>query len=73
MFISRAQAGCLSLILLSVSALQAGVLGARDLKVMVEEMEKPEEWSRNNISSGRPFFVTMNKKTPCGPDPLHNR
>ena len=66
MFTSKNKVGCLLLILLSISAFDHGVLGARNLKKKVEYTKKPE--GSVNIQD-----ATVSRAVPSGPDPIHNR
>ncbi|KAJ6928797.1 hypothetical protein NC652_012827 [Populus alba x Populus x berolinensis] len=66
MFTSKNKVGCLLLILLSISASDHGVLGARNLKKKVEYTKKPE--GSVNIQD-----ATVSRAVPSGPDPIHNR
>lgn len=64
------------MILLSVSALQHGVLGARFLTEKLEDQDqKPDEktWKENPDNGTVGFFATVNREVPSCPDPLHNR
>ncbi|XWS57550.1 hypothetical protein CRYUN_Cryun09bG0184100 [Craigia yunnanensis] len=71
---SRGLVGYLLLILLSISALHHGVLGARFLVEKFEDQEKPQEtWKENPDSGTDGFFATINREVPSCPDPLHNR
>ncbi|XWS58210.1 hypothetical protein CRYUN_Cryun08bG0015100 [Craigia yunnanensis] len=66
--------GYLLLILLSISALNHGVLEARFLTEKLEDQEKPQKtWKENPDSGTDGFFATINREVPSSPDPLHNR
>ena len=74
MFVSRSQVVCLLLILLSISSLHHGVLGARYLKEKEENLEKPQVWSSGSSKDAvEGFFATVDREVPSCPDPLHNR
>ncbi|XVF41943.1 hypothetical protein PTKIN_Ptkin01aG0321300 [Pterospermum kingtungense] len=74
---SRGLVGYLLLMLLSISALHHGVLGARFLtEKHLEDQEKPQQTWKENPDSGSNsdgFFATINREVPSCPDPLHNR
>lgn len=70
--------GYLLLMLLSISALQNGVLGARILsekKLEEDQQKKPQQTWKENPDSGSDdgFVATINREVPSCPDPLHNR
>ena len=61
----------LFMILLSILAMNSGVLGARLLKneMKMEDLAKPPV----SVNGERGFFATINRAVPSCPDPLHNR
>ncbi|XVF06112.1 hypothetical protein REPUB_Repub06bG0019800 [Reevesia pubescens] len=69
--------GYLLLILLSISALNHGVLGARflteKLEMEDEEIKPQKTWKENPENGTDGFFATINREVPSCPDPLHNR
>ncbi|XVF57425.1 hypothetical protein PTKIN_Ptkin06aG0204400 [Pterospermum kingtungense] len=72
----RCLAVYLLLILLTISALNHGVLEARFLtEKHLKDQEKPQKtWKLENhetVADG--FFATINREVPSSPDPLHNR
>jgi len=75
MSISRSQVGCLLLVLLSISALNGQILGARYVKEEVEHvLNKYEVWRKgftNETNEGS--YAAVNRVVPSSPDPLHNR
>ncbi|MBA0860730.1 hypothetical protein Goshw_020601 [Gossypium schwendimanii] len=72
--VSKGLIGYVLLIMLSISALKNGVLGARLLAEKVEDEEKTERsWKYQNLDNGSDgFFATINREVPSCPDPLHN-
>lgn len=73
MFISRSQAGCLLLILLSISALHREVLGTRHLTEKVEDSKTPQVGKDGSNAENEGYYGAVKREVPSCPDPLHNR
>ncbi|KAI4301804.1 hypothetical protein L6164_035048 [Bauhinia variegata] len=74
MLISRTQLRYFLLILLSISILKDGGVGARYVKERVMLLDKTPVWTKGfTDQTDGGSFVTVNREVPSSPDPLHNR